>query len=57
MRLAIVENTSENVVSVKLSDGTFVPLQPGSMLEDVRVLNCGEIRDRTRLVYDLDEVR
>lgn len=57
MNARLVENITNEVVDVILSNGIRVILQPGKVIENVNVANIGEISSKVRVVYDLSEVR
>lgn len=57
MRVKLIENLSDRAVDVKMADGDSVIVEPGGVVCNRDVTNIDEIKNHTRVVYDLTEVR
>lgn len=56
MKLKLIKNISNDVISLKIKNGYFLKLHPDGVLEDIDVTNVEELRDKIDITSDLTEV-
>lgn len=56
MRVKKLKNVSDSTVEVDLGQGTTVNLPPGQEIQNVRVDNVSDLREKCQVTSDLGEI-